>query len=131
MSDARILHKKAGGSRKVSSLTNLEYRVWTQYLVSADDFGVMPCTASVLQADNTRLRREPFKAVQAALDQLVTLTLVRSFVHQGETFIWQPDWQKWQGIRYPRATINPAPPADQLAAFADAKTRELFKNHHA
>lgn len=130
MSDARVLHKRAGGSQKVNSLTNLEYRVWTQYLVSADDFGVMPATAAVIQADNVYLRREKARTVQAAIERLVAIGLVADFEHQGERFIWQTDWQKWQGIRYPRSTCHPAPSTESLKN-ADAKTREFFEFHAA
>jgi hypothetical protein len=89
----------------------------------------MPATAAVIQADNLYLRRQKVNQVQAAIDQLVAVGLVRLFEHQGEAFVWQPDWQKWQGIRYPRTTVNPAPPAQALQELADNKTRELFGSH--
>lgn len=132
MSDARILHRKAGLSEKVTGLSDFDYRIWTAYITLADDFGVMPAVAAALQAGNVRLRKERSpKTVQAGLERVIVACLVREFTHQRERFVWQPDWQTWQQIRYPRDTVNPAPPADDLRTYADAKTLDLFTNHKA
>ena len=50
-----MIHPRLGHSAKVAGLTDFEYRVWNQYLLSADDFGVMRATAVKLQADNDAL----------------------------------------------------------------------------
>jgi hypothetical protein len=123
MADSRIFHRAAGDSERVAALSDLEYRVWTQYLLSADDFGVMPASAFVLQADNRALRQRPTKVVQKALEAVIASGLVLAFVHQGERYIWQPDWQDRQGIRYPRSSVRPLP-SDLRAATV--KTRKLF-----
>lgn len=122
----RFLHPRAGHSAKVTSLSDFEYRVWTQYILSADDFGVMRASATKLQSDNKRLETAPRKQVQAALERCIGLGLVRAFEHQGERFVFQHDWQTWQGVEYPRATIEPRPP--DLEACDDA-TRALFDKH--
>jgi hypothetical protein len=126
VADTRILHRKAAGSEKVSNLSDLEYRVWTQYLLSADDFGVMPAQAIVLQADNRALRKKPSKTVQKALETLITVGLIRVFLHQGERYVWQHDWQDWQGLRHARNTVMPAP--SDLSG-ATPRTREFFEKH--
>jgi len=130
VADSRILHRKAGGSEKVAALSDFEYRVWTQYILSADDFGVMLAQAEVFKAESRSLRHKgrTMKMVQKAIDALVATGLVRTFEHQGETYLWQPDWQEWQGIRYPRATVMPAP---KDLREATPKTRELFAKHSA
>lgn len=123
MADSRILHRAAGDSEKVAALSDLEYRVWTQYLLSADDFGVMPASAFVIQGANRNFRQRPTKAIQKALDAVIASGLVSEFNHQGERYIWQPDWNDRQGIRYPRATVWPLP-CD--TSKASKKTLKLF-----
>lgn len=129
MADSRILHRRASTGARIAALSHLEYRVWTQYLLSADDYGVMPAYAHILQGANPALRREPTETVQQALEQVVGIELVRRFDHQGEQFVWQPTWQEFQRIKHPRNTVYPPPPIERLGE-ADPETRKLFRNHH-
>ena len=124
----RFLHPRASKSHKVTMLTDLEYRVWTQYLLSADDFGVMRATALALQNDNDHLANRPAKAVQRCLDALIQSGLIYIFTHQGKPYVYQHDWQTWQKVEYPRATLQPKPPDDGLAICDDA-TVLLFALH--
>lgn len=114
MPDDRLFHKRLGHSKKVSGLSDLEFRVWTQYVLSADDFGVMRSSPLVPQADNSNLGKRPARAIQQALDTLVRIDLARSFEHQGTTFIYQRDWQDYQHVRYPKRTMLPRIPNNQL-----------------
>jgi hypothetical protein len=124
----RFIHPKLGHSAKVSHLSDFDYRVWTQYLLSADDFGVMRASAVTLQADNDAIEARPVKAVERALQHIIDRGLVLEFAHQGKRFIFQPDWQKWQKVEYPRATDNPQLTAEALEQ-CDPATRELFGKH--
>lgn len=124
----RFLHPRAGRSRKITLLTDLEYRVWTQYLLSADDFGVMRGTSLVLQNDNLHLANRPAKLVKRCLDVLVKSGLIKQFEHQGQPYVFQSDWQLWQKVEYPRATVNPQPSGADLEACEDS-TRALFAKH--
>lgn len=125
MADARLLHKKGIHGERIIALDHLEFRVWVQYVLSADDYGVMRASATVLRADNQRLEREPFKRVVAAMMTLERVGLVQIFEHQGTKFWWQTDWQDFQNVRYPRDTVNP-PPSPEKIATATAKTQQLF-----
>lgn len=109
-------------------LTDLEFRVWTQYLLSADDFGVMRCSAVTLQADNDHLANRKPKQLDRCLESLVKSGLVKDFTHQKRRYVFQHDWQKWQKVEYPRGTTNPQPTPDALG-LCDAVTRELFGKH--
>jgi hypothetical protein len=122
----RLRHQCAGHSRKLTSLTDFEYRVWDQYQLSADDFGVMRCGALVLQADNDALAKKPRRAIEKALDRLIDVGLVKAFTHQDVRYICDPLWQQYQKIQYPKQTINPTPPPEVLAE-CHAMTRELFR----
>ena len=128
MPDDRFLHRRAGHSEKVNLLTDLEYRVWTQFLLSADDFGVMRGTHLPLQDDNDHLANRPAKVVRRCLDALVTCGLLRRFEHQGKPYVYQHDWQDWQKVNYPRATTLPKPPAAALEQ-CDEATKRLFMLH--
>lgn len=128
MPDDRFLHRRAGHGSKVNLLTDLEYRVWTQYMLSADDFGVMRASAVTLQADNDHLANRPAKVVQRALEVVIKSGLVREFEHQKRRYIYQHDWQFWQKVAYPRTTTNPPPSAEALTGCDDS-TRRLFSIH--
>lgn len=125
----RFIHPRLGHSVKVTSLTDLEFRVWIQYLLSADDYGVMRDSAVTLQADNDHIARRANKLIQRCLDTLAKPEgLLRRFEHQGRGYVYQYDWQDFQRIGYPRATSNPVPPPDALAECSP-KTRKLFGRH--
>lgn len=125
MPDDRFLHRRAGHSQRVNLLTDLEYRVWTQYMLSADDFGVMRGTHHPIQNDNDHLANRPAKMVQRCIDALVKCGLIRRFEHQGKPYVFQPDWQDWQKVSYPRTTTQPMPPQGECSPA----TRELFLLH--
>lgn len=128
MPDDRFLHRRAGHSQKVNLLTDLEYRVWTQYILSADDFGVMRASAVTIQADNDHLSNRPAKVIQRCIEALAKGGLLRIFEHQNRRYVYQHDWQDWQKVSYPRTTNQPAPPAEALAE-CEPTTQELFRIH--
>lgn len=124
----RFIHPRLGHSHKVNLLTDLEFRVWVQYVLSADDFGVMRRSAITVQADNDHLANRPIKIVQRCLDTIVSRGLLLPFEHQGRHYVCQFDWQTFQKVEYPRPTFEPKPPADVLEQ-CEAKTRALFDKH--
>lgn len=124
----RLLHLRCGHSRKVSTLTDLQFRVWVQYLLSADDFGVMRGTHHQLRADNDYLATKPPRVIQQCLDALVRVGLIHRFKHQGQPFVYQRDWQSWQKVIYPRMTVQACPAYEELAKCA-ASTLRLFAMH--
>lgn len=130
MPDFRLTPKREGFSDKITALDHLAYRVWQQYKLSADDYGVMPDLAASVQAGNRRLAQEPVKVITAALASFVECGLLHRFVHQGQGYLYSRVWQKHQKIRYPSETFHPAPPPEELAR-CEKKTRELFAQRFA
>lgn len=121
-----MTHRTEGHSAKLSALTDLEYRVWCQYRLSANDLGVMSDEPSQIQADNTSLRSRPFRTLRKALDRLIELTLVQRFAHQGQAYLFSPDWQDYQNVKWPRETFLPVP-AGQAFASCSAETQKLIR----
>lgn len=94
-------------------------------MLSADDFGVMRGTHHPIQNDNDHLAGRPAKTIQRCLDALVSCGLLDRFEHQGKCFVFQPDWQSWQKVSYPRTTTHPCPPI----SGCDVATQRLFTVH--
>jgi hypothetical protein len=124
----RFIHPKLGHSEKVTALSSDQFRTWTQYILSADDFGVMRYSAITLRDQNAYLAGKPEKQVQKWLEALVACDLIHVFTHQGRSYVFQHDWQTWQKVEYPRATLQPMP-LDADLEKCDAATQLLFALH--
>lgn len=128
MPDDRIISSRHGHGDRTSLLTDLEFRVWEQYQHSADDFGVMRMTFLQIQSDNLALAKRPKQVIQRALEELVTVKLVKPFLHQRQVFVCQLDWQDFQKKTYTKRTQLPLPPADILVLMTKA-TQKLMATH--
>jgi hypothetical protein len=130
MSGHRLLHVEESTSRKVTALSDFEYRIYEQVKLSSDDFGVMTYTATLLRGQNARFRSKATteKQVLDGLRRLVTIGLLLLFEHQDESYVCCPVWQTWQKIRFPKRTAHPKPPADTIAR-CDPETQYLFSFH--
>ena len=128
MAQDRLFHKSLGHGERVNQLTDFEYIVWGCYVLSADDYGVMRFSALTLQSDHDRLAAKNTSAIERALSRCVSVGLLGRFEHQGRGYLYQPDWQDYQKIRFPSNTTNPLPPSDAALACS-AKTRDLFTRH--
>lgn len=125
MPDDRFLHKRAGHSEKFALLTDFEWRVWCQFLMSADDFGVMRYSALTLQEANDAFETRPADILEHCLNELVTVRLVHTFEHQRRLYLYQWDWQFWQKVTFPRRTLSPKPPEE----LCSRHTRWLLSHH--
>ena len=124
----RLTHPRIGRSRKVTALTDFEYRVWDTYKWAADDFGVMPKSAAKLRGENDALRdQHTEEEVAAALQRLIDVDLIVEFDHQGAPFVCSLTWNEHQKIEYPRQTHLPVPPPE-LLQLIEVSTRQLFRN---
>ena len=118
-------HARLGHSAKVSSLSDLAYRVWTTYMLAADDFGVMRADAVAFQAAHDALRTRPAGEVAACIERIHEVGLVETFEHQGARYLFQADWQDFQRVRFPARTLHPLP----ASAKVSARTHYLWSAH--
>ena len=121
----RLLHARLDHSAKVSSLSDLQYRVWTTCVLGTDDFGVMRADAVAFQAAHDALCGRPAKAIKRCIERLVQVGLVAAFAHQGSRYGYQIDRQDFQRVRYPLRTVHPLPPSAEVGA----RTRHLWSVH--
>ena len=121
----RVLNARLGHSAKVSRLSDLAFRVWTTYVLAADDFGVMRADAVAFQAAHDALRERPADEVAAAVERLVEVGLVSAFEDQGARFLYQSDWQDFQRVRFPARTPHPLP----AEAMVSGRTLHLWSAH--
>ena len=124
----RLIEKSAGTGERITQLSHLGFRVWMQYQLSADDFGVCPAEAVKLQGESLALQREPVKRVQEQIDRLVTVGLCGVFMDGSRRYIFQFDWQDYQKIRHPSKTSLPPIP-DELLLQCSGNTQQLFREH--
>lgn len=129
MADYRCIYRNAGTGERTSGLSHLGFRVWIQYQLSADDFGVCPATAAKLQGDSDALHAETPRRVQNEIENLIAIGLCGSFMDGKKRYLYQPDWQDWQRLRHASSTALPAPPAETLQKCS-AKTVALFEQFH-
>ncbi len=126
----RLTHPRIGRSRKVTALTDLEFRVWDTYRWAADDFGVLPKSAAKLRGENDALRAQHTEdEIAAALQRVIDIALVTEFDHQGAMFICSMTWNAHQKVEHPRQTHLPCPPREVFVNM-DVSTRKLFRNFH-
>lgn len=128
MPSYRLLHTNYRTGRRSRQLTELELITWIAYQQSADDFGVCPYSAKKLQGDDPWLGRRPTKMVQRCLETLIRVELVSTFDDDGIPYLYDPEWQDWQRIKWPSATTYPIIP-DPLLEKCSTKTKELFSLH--
>lgn len=128
MPDDRFIHPRLRMSQKVSALSDFEYRIWTDYILAADNFGVMPDLPALHRA-NLAIAARPEHEIRAAMDNIIKSGLVLTFEHQGQRFICDPMWQNFQHVRYPKSTFYPVPVPEIFREFS-AETQTLFKTHH-
>jgi len=129
MADYRLIFRNAATGERTSSLSHLGFRVWIQYQLSADDFGVCAALAAKLQGDNPSLADESARVIQAEIEHLVTLHLCGVFEDGRRRYLYQTDWQDWQRLKHASSTTLPPIPAELLEKCSP-KTRALFQEFH-
>lgn len=127
MPDDRMIHRRMLRGDRIAALTDFERGIWLAYQLIADDFGVMRLSAVDIQKA-VWLEKKPRKSVQRGFEAVVAAGLMHTFTDGERIQVYQRDWNTWQKVRHPRATIEPCPPVEELRK-CDATTQALFKQH--
>lgn len=128
MADYRLIHRNAASGDRSSSLSHLGFRVWVQYQLSADDYGICRAEASKLIGDNPALGKSA-APIQREIENLIAIRLAGVFVDGRSRYLYQKDWQEWQRIDWPTQTSMPCIPLELFAELSP-KTQKLFAEKH-
>lgn len=128
MATYRLIHREASTGVRSSGLDDLTFRVWIQYMLLADDYGVCPAVPQKFQGDNPRLAKVAVRKLTQAIDALIRAGLVGRFTDGDNQYLYQPDWQDWQRLKHFTTTTYPPIPTPILAQCSE-KTREIFSQH--
>jgi hypothetical protein len=123
----RLIHRKAQRGERSSSLSHLGFRVWVQYQLTADDYGVCPAAAAKFQGDNPALAKETQKRIQGEIENLIRVGLCGVFQDGSQRYLYQADWQDFQKIEWPTETSYPQIPQLELAKCSESTRRLLAK----
>lgn len=129
MAQHRLIHRKVATGERSSGLSHLGFRVWVQYMLSADDYGVCPAEATKLQGDNPTLAKETQKRVQAEIENLIAVKLCGVFMDGSRRYLYQPDWQDWQKIQWPTESSYPLIPSKELCECSSSTYELVAKKY--
>lgn len=107
----RMLKPEHRLHRKVSLLSDPEYRLWVSMILEADDDGRLVCDARQLTAvtwgrDASRLP----EATESYLQHFRKLRLVLTYNSHGVRYAYFPSWRDHQKPKYPTPSKLPIPP---------------------
>ena len=84
--------------RKVGRLSDRAFRLWICCLTQADDDGRLICDYEQLRILEFGYQKMPIGAIRDALQEIVSLGLLRIYSHGGEEYIDFPSWGDHQRI---------------------------------
>lgn len=107
----RILKESIRTSRKVNSLSDFDYRVWSYLITYVDDFGRGSADPELLKGIVFPRRKGVTEAqIKKAIDNLASAGMVILYEVDEESYLYFPNWSKHQQIRakkskYPEPSI--------------------------
>lgn len=105
----RILRESIRASKKVNSLSDFDFRVWTYLITYVDDYGRGSADPELLKGFVFPRRRGITESqIRTALDNLANIGMVTLYDVDGESYFCFPNWDKHQRIRAKKSKF-PAP----------------------
>lgn len=114
----RIIKESIRSSDTIASLTDFEFRLWVNLIVSVDDAGRGDARPAIIKGSAFPLReRVTVKDIKDALHGLAAKGCVSLYKVDGKPYFWFPSWTEHQRIRDSKPKY-PAPPEN--AEFDDS-----------
>ena len=96
----RVIKESIKRSPQIDSLTWFEEVVYYRLMVTADDYGCMDGRIVLLKSELFPLKENVTKkAVEDAIEKLVSIDLLRRYTANGLPYLYFPTWSKHQRIR--------------------------------
>ena len=122
----RIIKESIHTSKKVSALSDFQFRLWTYLLVYVDDYGRgMADPAIVHGRCMARLKGRTIKDVGDALKKLADMGCILLYEIDGESYLCFPNWDKHQTIRNKRSNFPPPPAAETLSDASGSQSSAI------
>lgn len=119
----RIIKDSIRISKKVNSLSDFNFRVWTYLITYVDDFGRGSADPELLKGlVFTRRKGVTEQQISKALADLATIGMITLYKVDGESYFCFPNWAKHQRIRdcKPKFPAPEQPEDSQSAAPFDS-----------
>lgn len=108
----RIIKESIRTSKKVNSLNDFEYRMWSYAITYVDDYGRGIADPAIIKGFVFPLRKEVKESdITKALKRMDEIGLIRLYKAEGETYFYFPNWSNHQRIQKKHSKY-PEPPAD-------------------
>ena len=103
----RIIKESIRSSDTIASLTDFEFRLWVNLIVSVDDAGRGDARPAIIKGSAFPLRdRVTVKDIKDALHGLAAKGCVSLYTVGGKPYFWFPTWSEHQRIRSVRPAVR-------------------------
>jgi hypothetical protein len=122
----RIIKDSIRTSETVASLTDFEFRLWIELIVSVDDAGRGDARPAIIKGSCFPLRdRVTARDIGAALHGLAAKGCVSLYEVDGKPYFWFPSWAEHQRIRDCKPKYPEPPAVDERREASAAICGEL------
>lgn len=109
----RIIKESICTSEEIDALTPEQEVFFYRLMVVCDDYGLMDARPAILKARCYPLKAFEIKCIQAMLEKLDSIGLIRLYLSDGKPFLQVTKWEKHQSIRAKKPKF-PQPNADDF-----------------
>jgi len=112
MARSRMIRPEFFDDEKLSECSVSARLLFISMWVNSDDYGVVKGSPRWLKAQAFPYDEIPISVVEADLTSLQRIQCIIPYTHNGETYFYIRNWDKYQTVNRPSKLRNPKPPAD-------------------